>query len=280
MTKIGILHPGEMGVSIAASARNSGYPVYWVSENRSGQTRSRAEDHGLIETESIFELCEICDIIICVCPPHAAEEVARLVIAGKFQGTYVDANAISPQRAARIEEMMREANIHFIDGSIIGGPAWKPGETVLYLSGKNADDVANCFKNGPLSTKIIGEVVGKASALKMCYAAYSKGTTALLSAILATAESLGVRKELYQQWDLDDPAFSGQAHRRVVGAANKAWRFEGEMQEVESTFQAAGLPGGFHAAAAEVYHRMAALKNSSMQHTLDEIIDIIAHEPD
>ena len=278
MTKIGILHPGEMGISIAASATNSGHRAYWVSQSRSIKTRGRAEEHGLVETESILELCEICDIIICVCPPHAAEEVAMLVVGGKFQGTYVDMNAISPQRAVRIENMMREHNLHFIDGSIIGGPAWKPGETVLYLSGKNANVIASCFKNGPVATKIIGEEVGKASALKMCYAAYSKGSTALLSAVLATAESLGVREELYQQWDLDDPAFSGRANRRVVGAAIKAWRFEGEMQEIESTFQAAGLPGGFHEAAAGVYHRMAALKKSSMEHTIDEIIDIIARK--
>jgi len=280
MTTIGILHPGEMGISIAASATNSGHRAYWVSHGRSIKTRVRADEHGLVETESISELCGTCAIIICVCPPHAAEEVAKLVIEGGFQGSYLDANAISPQRALRIENMMREHNIHFIDGSIIGGPAWKPGETVLYLSGKNANVIANCFKNGPLATKIIGEEVGKASALKMCYAAYSKGTTALLSAILATAESLGVRQELYQQWDLDDPAFSEQANRRVIRAAVKAWRFEGEMQEVESTFQAVGLPGGFHSAAAEVYHRMAALKKSSMEHTIDEIIDIIADGTD
>ncbi len=200
------------------------------------------------------------------------------MVEGRFQGTYVDANAISPERAVRIEKMMREQNIHFIDGGIIGGPAWKLGETVLHLSGKNADVIANCFKNGPLETRIIGDEVGKASALKMCYAAYSKGTTALLSAILATAESLGIREELYQQWDLDDPAFSGRAERRVVGAALKAWRFEGEMKEIAATFRAAGLPGRFHEAAAEVYHRIAALKKGSTQHTIDEIIDIIAHE--
>ena len=278
MTKIGILHPGEMGISIAASAINGGAQVFWVSQNRSDKTRSRAEEHGLIETESVFELCETCDIIICVCPPHAAEEVARLAVEGRFQGTYLDANAISPQRAVRIENTMREQNIHFIDGSIIGGPAWKSGETILYLSGKNANVIVNCFKKGPLKTKIIGEEAGKASALKMCYAAYSKGTTALLTAVLATAESLGVRKELYRQWDLDDSDFSKQTNRRIIRVAVKAWRFEGEMQEVESTFHAAGLPGGFHQAAAEVYHRMAGLKKSSTEHTIDEIIDIIARK--
>ena len=182
MKQIGILHPGEMGVSIAASAMNSGHPVYWVSTNRSEQTRLRAEKNSLIELKSLAELCQICEVIISICPPHAAEEVARSVITEKFRGIYLDANAISPQRVRRLQQMMEENGIHFIDGSIIGGPAWKAGETFLYLSGKGAEVIRDCFQNGPLEIKIIGDEAGKASAIKMCYAAYSKGTTALLEA--------------------------------------------------------------------------------------------------
>ncbi len=98
MNKIGILHPGEMGVSIAASAINNGHPVYWVSTNRSEQTRLRAEKYNLIELKSLARLCQTCDVIISICPPHAAEEVAGSVITEKFKGIYLDANAISPQR--------------------------------------------------------------------------------------------------------------------------------------------------------------------------------------
>lgn len=275
MTKIGILHPGEMGISIAASAINSGHTVYWASQNRSDKTRQRAEEQNLIETKLVSELCQVCDIIICICPPHAAEDVARLVAEGGFQGFYLDANAISPQRAANLSQMMEANNIHFIDGGIIGGPAWKPGETLLYLSGKDSKVITDCFTNGPLETKTIGNEVGKASALKMCYAAYSKGTTALLASILGTAESLGVREALYQQWNLDDTGFSEQVHRRVIRSTAKAWRFEGEMNEIASTFREAGLPDGFHEAAAEVYHRMANLKNNNLTHTVDEILAAI-----
>ena len=275
MSIIGILHPGEMGISIAVSAINSGHQVYWLSQNRSDKTRQRAEEQNLIETKLVSELCQVCDFIICVCPPDAAEDVARLVVNGGFRGIYLDANAISPQRAVRLSQVMEVNNIHFIDGGIIGGPARKPGETWLYLAGKNAKLITDCFTNGPLETKIIGNEVGKASALKMCYAAYSKGTTALLASILATAESLGVREELCQQWDMDDSDFSEQVTRRVIRATTKAWRFEGEMREVAATFQLAGLPNGFHEAAAEVYHRMANLKNSTMSHTMDEILDTI-----
>lgn len=275
MTKIGILHPGDMGVSIAASAVNSGHEVYWVSENRSDKTRLRAEKHNLIEVESLNQLCKTSEIIFSVCPPHAAEEVANSVIDCGFKGYYLDANAISPQRAKRIGELLSAQGIQFIDGGIIGGPAWTPKETILFLSGKESQLIAGCFSNGPLETKIIGDEIGKASALKMCYAAYSKGTTALLTAILATAESLGVREELYRQWGLDDPNFSEQANRRATRVTAKAWRFEGEMHEIASTFEEAGLPNGFHEAAAEVYHRMAGFKDSPETPKLDEVLETL-----
>jgi 3-hydroxyisobutyrate dehydrogenase-like beta-hydroxyacid dehydrogenase len=272
MSKIGILHPGEMGISVAASAINSGYEVYWVSQGRSDKTRSRAEKHGLMEVSSPAELCQMCDIILSVCPPHAAEDVARSIIAANFKGLYLDANAIAPQRSIKIGQILEEAGIRFVDGGIIGGPAWTPKETWLYLSGSSAEQIAVCFSNGPLETKIIGEEIGRASALKMCYAAYSKGTTALLAAILATAESLGVRENLYEQWDMDSTGFSDQVNQRVRRVTAKAWRFEGEMKEIASTFQEAGLSDNFHEAAAEIYHRMADFKDSTDTPPLKDVI--------
>jgi len=275
MTQIGILHPGEMGVSIAASAINSGHQVYWVSEGRSNKTRLRAEKHNLIEVESLSQLCQTSNIIFSVCPPHSTEDIAKLVIEHGFRGYYLDANAISPQRAVKIGQMLESNSIHFIDGGIIGGPAWTPKETWLYLSGNDANIIAVCFSKGPLETKVIGDEIGKASALKMCYAAYSKGTTALLTAILATAESLGVRDELYGQWDVDDSDFSENANRRTTRVTAKAWRFESEMLEIASTFQEAGLPNGFHEAAAEVYHRMAGFKDLSETPKLEDVLSAL-----
>lgn len=273
MFRIGILHPGEMGVSIAASAINSGHQVYWVSQGRSEQTRARAEKHNLVEVDSLLQLCQTCKVILSICPPHAAEDVARSVAATQFDGLYVDANAISPQRSVRIGQLMQSAGIRFIDGGIIGGPAWRPKETWLYLSGEHSQQITACFSNGPLQTGIIGDEIGKASALKMCYAAYSKGTTALLAAILATSEVLGVREELYQQWDMDEQGFSEQVNRRVTRVTAKAWRFEGEMKEIAETFREAGLPGEFHEAAAQIYHRMSGLKNSTGTPSLRDILE-------
>lgn len=278
MTKIGILHPGEMGVSIAASAINSGHEVYWVSRGRSEKTRLRAQQHRLIDLPSVEKLCQACDIILSVCPPHAAEEVASSVLEAGFKGLFLDANAIAPQRATELGERMDEAGVRFVDGGIIGGPAWKPNETWLYLSGEHAPEIAACFSNGPLETKIIGSGTGKASALKMCYAAYSKGTTALLAAVVAAAESLDVRQELYTHWDRDSNGFSGHVDQRVSRVTAKAWRFEGEMKEIALTLHRAGLPDGFHAAAAEIYHRMSGFKDDAGTPPLEEVIRSLLNE--
>jgi 3-hydroxyisobutyrate dehydrogenase-like beta-hydroxyacid dehydrogenase len=270
--KIGILHPGQMGISVAVSAQTSGNSVYWASQGRSELTRQRAEAYDLIDAGTLGELCSVCDVIISVCPPHAAEEVAIQVLSQGFKGLYLDANAISPQRAASIGERMSAGGAGFVDGGIIGGPAWEKGETWLYLSGKEASRVASCFRGGALETQVIGEQIGKASALKMCYASYTKGATALLCAVLATAEALQVREELGAQWARDWPELMGQAEGRARRVTAKAWRFAGEMDEIASTFEAAGLPGGFHAAAAEVYRRLAGFKDREEIPALEEVL--------
>lgn len=275
MSKIGILHPGEMGISVAASAIHNGHDMYWVSSARSDMTRARAAQHQLIELDSLAQLCNSCEIILSICPPHAATEVAEVVIEADFKGLYLDANAISPQRAIRIGQRMEANHISFVDGGIIGGPAWGAKETWLYLSGERAGEIASCFQTGPLEIKVIGNEIGKASALKMCYAAYTKGTTALLSAIVAGAESFDVREELYEQWNRDEQEFSEQVNQKVRRVTAKAWRFEGEMEEIAATLRSAGLPDGFHLAAAEVYRRMASFKDLNKIPSIEDVIQTL-----
>jgi 3-hydroxyisobutyrate dehydrogenase-like beta-hydroxyacid dehydrogenase len=273
--KVGILHPGLMGISVAASAKESGHDVHWVSEGRSSDTLERATKHDLIDAGMLKDLCEICGVILSVCPPHAAEAVAQEVSSHNYKGLYLDANAISPQRAIRIGRQMTAGGATFVDGSIIGGPAWTPGRTWLYLSGPGADGVASLFSGGPLETTILNEVIGAASSIKMCFAAYSKGTTALLSGILATAETLGVREPLQRQWSKNESDFAHQAVRRTRHVTAKAWRFHGEMDEIADTFREAGLPGGFHEAAADLYRRMAHFKDAPSTPPLEDVLQAL-----
>ena len=272
MSTVGIIHPGAMGISIAASAQAAGQAVYWAADGRSASTRQRAQQHKLLEVASLSRLVDCCDVILCICPPHAAESVAAAVRAAGFAGLYCEGNAISPQKARRIGERMSAAGCDFVDGSIIGPPAWEEGRTRFYLSGKSAAKIAALFAGSLTEAIVIGDEVGRASALKMVFAAQTKGTTALLSAVQAAAEAMGVRGDLDGEWARRQPDAEAVRAQQVRAVTAKAWRFTGEMQEIAATFAEAGLPAGFHQAAYEVYQRMAGFKDAEATPALEDVL--------
>lgn len=274
-SRIGFLHPGAMGASLAATAVRGGHEALWASAGRSAATRARATEHGLVDVGTLGALCAQADVVVSICPPHAAEDVASEVAGAGFRGTFVDANAIAPARMARIAGDLSARGIEVVDGGVIGGPAWTPG-TWLHLSGARAAAVAALFGAGPLATHVLGPDVGTASALKMVYAARTKGTTALLLGVLGAAERLGVRPALEAQWEADAAGTTAEAHERARRATRKAWRFAGEMDEIAATFAAAGMPSGFHQAAAEVYRAMAGLKDAQPLPELDDVLAALA----
>jgi 3-hydroxyisobutyrate dehydrogenase-like beta-hydroxyacid dehydrogenase len=258
---VGLLHPGNMGATIGAAAASSGAHVIWASHDRSKPTQVRAQQAGLADVERIINLVQASDIILSVCPPHAALELAQSVAKHGFTGIYVDANAISRATAEQIGEIVTKAGASFVDGGIIGGPVKQPGTTRLYLSGTRAVDVAQLFSASMLDARAIGEDPGAASALKIAYAAWTKCTDALLLAIRALAAREGIDKALLDEWALSQPDLTRRSIRAAAMAAPKAWRYVGEMREIAATFESAGLPGGFHNAAADFYERLGSFKD-------------------
>lgn len=261
-TTIGLLHPGAMGSAVGASAVAAGAQVLWVSEDRSDASRARAEAAGLQDAHWLNGLVNQSHIILSICPPDAAVEVAESVRMLGYERIYVDCNAISPATARQVGEIVEHIGADFVDGGIIGGPpsADRPGATRLYLSGAEAPRVARYLKGGPLDVIVLDAPAGAASALKMAYAAWTKGTSALLAAIEALAIHEGVMDALEQEWAKSQPQLKAQSDG-LGGSAAKAWRWVGEMEEIAATFEAAGLPGGFHEASAEVFRRLAQFKD-------------------
>ncbi len=259
---IGLLHPGEMGSAVGAAARANAVRVLWASEGRSRGTRERAAAAGLEDAKTLVALVAGSDVILSICPPHAAVEVARAVAAQRFRGIYVDANAVSPPTAREIGRLAEQAGASFVDGSIIGPPPRSRGSTRLYLSGRHAERVLQCFDEGPFEAIRLEGGAGAASALKMAFASYTKGLSALLMAIRALAIREGVDEALLREWERSHPELPARSERAARDTARKAWRFVGEMEEIAATFDAAGLPDGFYRAAAEVYRRLAHHKDA------------------
>ena len=258
---VALLHPGNMGVTIGAAAATSGARVIWVSENRSEASRRRANEAALIEVENLTDAVAQSDLILSVCPPHAALEVAQSVAARHFRGVYVDANAVSRATAETIGETVTKGGASFVDGGIIGSPVKRAGTTRLYLSGARAAGVASLFAASMLDARAIGDAPGAASALKIAYAAWTKCTDALVLAIRALAAREGVDQALLQEWAISQPDLERRSIQAAGVAVPKAWRYVGEMKEIAATFAVAGLPSGFHTAAADLYERLTPFKD-------------------
>lgn len=264
--RVGVLHPGAMGGPVAACAAMT---VMWAGAVRSAATRDRAESAELLDVGSIEELAARADVIISICPPAAAVDVARQVAATGFQGTYVDANAVAPSTMSDIEELVPDV----VDGGIIGPPPTRPGTTRLYLSGRSAADVAAIWPSEPLDVRVIGATVGQASALKMAYASWTKGSAALLLSARALALAHGLEEHLMDEWDLSIAELRDRSMRAAAGVGPKAWRFGGEMREIAEAYADAGLPDGFHLAAADVFERLAEFKDRAA--SADGIVEAI-----
>ena len=248
--RVGLLHPGAMGAAVGAALRAGGHDVAWASAGRSEGTRARAREAGLDDAGTVEELAAGCDVIVSLCPPHAAMDVARPL--ASFGGVYVDANAISPATARAVAGLVRR----YVDGGVVGPPPRSPGTTRLYLSGPEAPLVAGLFAGTSVEAVVVSADPAAASAVKMAYAAWSKGTAALLLAIRALARAEGIEDALLAEWERSLPGLLDDSEAAARSAAAKGWRWVGEMDEIADTFASAGLPEGFHRAAAEIYRRV------------------------
>jgi hypothetical protein len=271
---IGVLHPGEMGAALGAALRAKGEVVLWASSGRSGATADRAGKAGLEDVVTLEELARRSRVILAVCPPHAAVELARSI--PPFDGVYVDANAVSPTTARTIAGLVSR----YVDGGIIGPPPRAGGTTRLYLSGDESPLVVDLFAGTIVETRVVSEHTGGASAVKMAYAAWTKGTSALLLSIRAVARAEEVEGTLLDEWRTSLPQLPEQSVAAARSALTKGWRWVAEMNEIADTFTAAGLPDGFHRAAAEIYQRSALASADAAAENLERALAAISKAPD
>jgi 3-hydroxyisobutyrate dehydrogenase-like beta-hydroxyacid dehydrogenase len=260
-TVIGVLHPGEMGAAVGRCLAGLGHTVLWAAEGRGPDTATRAAAAGLTDAGTVKAVAGRAGVILSVCPPHAAMDVARAV-AG-FGGLYVDANAVSPGTAREIATLITAGGGRYVDGGIIGPPPVTPGQTRLYLSGPQAQTVSELFAGSPLEARVIAGSPMAASAVKMAYAGWTKGSAALLLAVRALARAEGVEDTLLAEWALSQPSLPGRSLGSARSATAKGWRWIAEMEEIGASMTAAGLPGGFHEAAAEIFRRIPRARTQS-----------------
>ncbi len=263
-----------MGAAVGACAVKRGHRVLWASAGRSGATVQRARAAGLEDGGSMEQAMQGCAVVLSVCPPHGALALARAVAKTGFKGIYLDANAVSPETTREVGRIVGAAGAHFVDGGIIGGPPQPDAPTRLYVCGEDGGAIADVFADSPVRVLPLAGPIGAASALKACYAAWTKGTIALAANIRALAVHEDVDRELVEVWTAQQPDALKRCDQ-ISPTARKAWRWVHEMEEIAASFEAAGLPDGFHLASADLYARLGDFKDAATPPPAGEVLEAV-----
>lgn len=259
---VGVVSPGDMGQAIAGRLKESGFNVHTALDGRSERTRALARAAGLSDCGSMEKLVETCELVVSVINPGEALNVARAAAAAmKKTGrkiAFADLNAVSPQTARETDGMIRAAGGMFIDGGIIGPPPrGEKDRPRIYVSGPDAYLVEQ-LSHPNLLVRVMSERVGDASGIKMCYAAMTKGTTALAVELLMAARKLGVEQALEKELrESRNDVFEWQM-RNIAVMPPRAYRWAPEMREIAKTFGELGLTRRIFEGATDMYELVAA----------------------
>ncbi|MFI5808422.1 DUF1932 domain-containing protein [Streptomyces sp. NPDC051561] len=273
---VAILHPGSMGAAVAACTRANAREVLWCPAGRSPASTARAEEHGLVPVNSIAEVVDRADIVISLCPPAAAEDVAAEVASYGFGGWYLDANAIAPERMQYIADLLTPSVKAVIDGSVVGSPPVNGKTPRLFLSGPAAAvaRIENLFADTDVRTQALGTGIGAASALKLSYTTYQKTSRVLAALALGMAREHGVDQELTDIASHRTRSYLAEPEY-VAKTAARAWRWGPELEEAADTLEAAGLPSEMLRAAATTLARWDDSKDDS-EMALADALDRLA----
>jgi 3-hydroxyisobutyrate dehydrogenase-like beta-hydroxyacid dehydrogenase len=253
---VGLLSPGDMGHTIGGVLHANGVRVLTYLGDRSERTKALAAQAGMEDTPSLDDLVGEVEILLSVLVPARATAVADEVAAAIERAgaglLYVDCNAIAPATVEQIGARILAAGGRFADAGIVGPPPRKPGTTRFYASGPGAGEFAELSAAG-LDVRVIGDRIGQASGLKMCYAALTKGLIALGTELLVAAHLMGLDDALRDEQRESIPDVLAWLESSLPGMPPKAFRWVGEMEEIAATFEALGMTPRMLLGAADMY---------------------------
>ena len=257
---IGITSPGDMGQGVAMCIKAMGFNVCMASDGRSTRTRTLGEKAGLTDVHSMENLVKECDMVLSVLDPGAAVTNAKAVAAAcKATGrkiVFVECNAIAPNTMHEITGILQAVGCTVIDAGIIGPPPRKGAKQRFYVSGPDAH-LMQRIHSEQINVKVAGEKIGDASAVKMCYAALTKGSIALGTELLIAARKLGVDQVLEAEFKGSQADMHASVLSRAAGMPFKAYRWVPEMNEIAKTFEGAGLTPKMFQGISDLYAQIA-----------------------
>ena len=283
---VAILSPGDMGHAVGRVLGEHELRVVTCLTGRSARTRALSEQAGIEDVPDFNEMVRQSDIIMSMtvseAVPQLCQQVADAIRATNADVLFAECNAIAPQLAQRLEPVITEAGGRFVDASIIGGPPRGGRGPRFYASGRHAAEFEQLREFG-LDVRNIGPNTGQASGIKMCYAAMTKGSSALYSELLMAAQLLGLYDHLKAEFQGSQPAVYQRMEQGLPSVPPRSRRWVSEMQEIEATFEHLGMTPNIFRGVADMYRLMGSSElgeetpeSRDRDRSLEETIRILA----
>ena len=262
MAVIGVIAQGTMGSGVGRRLRENGAEVRTLLSGRSPASAERARAAGMVAAADERALLDGADFFLSILPPGEAEPLARrfapTLAALDRKPVYLDCNAVSPQTAIRIGEIIAATGAHFVDAGIIGGPP-RPGYKgpSIYASGEYVRE-ALPLRDWGIDLRAIDGPIGAASGVKMSYAGITKGTTAIAAAMLLGAARFGCAEALIAELSDSQPQMLARMRNSIPGMYDKAYRWVAEMEEIADFLEKNAPSRDMYAAIARLYDYLAA----------------------
>ena len=255
---VGVMSPGDMGSGVGGILVRSGLRVITSLKGRSEASSTRAAEQGIVDVGSLDDVVASSDLMLSILVPSEAlvfaASAAESIVRTNSHVAFADCNAVSPATGVKIGKIITAAGGMFIDAGIIGGSPRTGAIPRFYASGEHAGILAELDGKG-MSVPVMRGAIGRASGLKMLYAALTKGTAALHASTLMAAKSLGLFDDLIHELEQSQSG-TLTAMGRVNSISAQAFRWIGEMEEIASTFEDAGVTPNIHAGAAETFQKI------------------------
>lgn len=235
--KIGFIGYGEASYHISKGLNSENAfkffaydPQYFSDNNNLIKQRAEKEEVEMLSMENF--LTQDLEIIFSAVPSNNAISVCKQLkskINKKF--IYIDVTASTPETQMQIQKELKDTNILFVDGAMLG-PLSKFGHRVpIIVSGKGSRIFKNKMDLYNMNIEIVGDNAGEASSIKLIRSIFMKGIASLAIETLSLAEEMDVSKQVMKSLaeTFEDKSFENSLNQIITGTAIHAKRRSYEL---------------------------------------------------
>ena len=183
-------------------------------------------------------------LVLSLVTADQAMEVAEMAAECLMPGAiYCDMNSVAPQTKQAAAAAIEAIGGHYVDVAVMAPVNPARLTTPLLLSGgQAAEAAARLCALGFSNVRVVGDVVGRASSIKMIRSVIVKGIEALTAECVLAAEAAGVRDEVLASLDASEKPrpWEERADYNLDRMLVHGLRRAAEMEEVVKTLEALG----------------------------------------